>query len=60
MKKNGVKRIIGASILGIYNEVGGEFGEWNNAMIGTSLRMEEQKKAAQLIEMSDLGTLCYV
>ncbi|PRY76514.1 NAD(P)H-binding protein [Alkalibacterium olivapovliticus] len=54
MKNNDVKRIIGASILGIYNEVGGEFGEWNNAMIGSSPRMEEQKKAAQLIETSDL------
>lgn len=54
MKKNGVKRIIGASILGIYNEVTGKFGEWNTTMIGSSPRMEEQKRFAQLIETSNL------
>lgn len=54
MKKNGVKRFIGASILGIYNEVAGKFGEWNTAMIGSSPRMEEQKRSAQLVEASDL------
>lgn len=54
MKVNGVKRLIGASILGIYNEVSGAFGDWNNAMIGSSPRMVDQKQAAKLVEESGL------
>jgi nucleoside-diphosphate-sugar epimerase len=34
MKKLGVKRIIAASILGIYDEVPGAFGAWNKRMVG--------------------------
>ena len=30
MKINHVSRVIFAKILGIYNEVGGEFGRWNH------------------------------
>lgn len=33
MKSNSVPRVIFANILGIYNEVGGEFGRWNHEYI---------------------------
>jgi len=55
MKASQVKRFIGATILGIYNEVGGAFGEWNHAMIGTSPRMQEQKDSAEAVENADLN-----
>ncbi|WP_227994804.1 NAD(P)H-binding protein [Oceanobacillus sp. CFH 90083] len=54
MKASQVKRFIGASILGIYNEVCGAFGEWNQAMIGSSPRMQAQKDSAEAVENSDL------
>lgn len=54
MDQFGVKQFIGASVLGIYDEVTGKFGEWNNRMIGSSPRMDDQKKSAQIIEQSDL------
>jgi uncharacterized protein YbjT (DUF2867 family) len=34
MQQSGVKRIIVTSILGIYDEVPGAFGEWNRHMVG--------------------------
>lgn len=52
MQKNNVKRLIFITSVGIYNEVPGKFGEWNNQMIGQSL--EPYRKAAALIEQSDL------
>src|SRR5699024_83467 len=55
MKASQVKRFIGATILGIYNEVGGAFGEWNHALIGTSPRMQEQKDSAEAVENADLN-----
>lgn len=54
MEATGVKRIIAASILGIYDEVHGAFGEWNKQMIGGSSRMQSQIKSARLIEDSNL------
>jgi uncharacterized protein YbjT (DUF2867 family) len=54
MKEAGIKRIIGATVLGIYDEVAGKFGEWNRRMIGTSSRMNDQKKSAQIVETSGL------
>lgn len=54
MKNAGVKRVIGASILGIYDEVPGEFGRWNNKMIGSLPRMQKQIKSAVAIENSGL------
>ncbi|AIS10033.1 putative oxidoreductase [Lactobacillus sp. wkB8] len=33
MKANRVSRVIFANILGIYNEVGGEFGRWNHQFV---------------------------
>lgn len=54
MEASQVKRLIGASILGIYNEVGGAFGKWNHAMIGTSPRMQAQKDSAKAVENAEL------
>ena len=34
MQHSGVKRIIASSILGIYDEVQGAFGQWNKQMVG--------------------------
>lgn len=55
MKEQNVNKIIGASILGIYDEVTGKFGEWNNQMIGHSQRLDEQKLSAKTIENSGLS-----
>ncbi|MFN8306193.1 MAG: SDR family oxidoreductase [Ferruginibacter sp.] len=52
MGKNGVKRLIFVTSLGIYDEVPGKFGEWNNRMIGSVLKT--YRKAADVIEASDL------
>lgn len=38
MKDNGVKRVISSNILGIYNEVPGEFGRWNQAQVSWGLQ----------------------
>lgn len=38
MKKNNVKRVISSNILGIYNEVPGEFGRWNQAQVSWGLQ----------------------
>ncbi len=52
MNANGVKRLIFVTALGIYNEVPGKFGEWNNRMIGSEL--VRYRKAADIIEKSSL------
>lgn len=52
MDTNGVKRLIFVTALGIYNEVAGKFGEWNNRMIGSEL--VRYRKAADIIEKSAL------
>ncbi|MCM3022341.1 NAD(P)H-binding protein [Heyndrickxia ginsengihumi] len=49
-----VRRVIAASVLGIYNEVPGAFGEWNKRMIGGSPRMQSQIESAWLLENSNL------
>lgn len=58
MKIAVVKRVITASVLGIYDEVPGAFGEWNNSMIGVNSsvgsRMKSQIESARLIEDSNL------
>jgi uncharacterized protein YbjT (DUF2867 family) len=38
MKNNGVKRVISSNILGIYNEVPGEFGRWNQSQVSWGLQ----------------------
>jgi len=52
MQANNVKRLIFVTSLGIYKEVAGKFGEWNEMMIGADL--VPYRKAADLIEKSDL------
>lgn len=51
MKKAGVLTIIGATILGIYDEVAGEFGKWNTRMVGT-VGIDRHKESAEIIETS--------
>ncbi len=52
MKTNNVKRLIFITSLGIYKEVAGKFGEWNERMIGRELI--PYRKAADIIEATDL------
>ncbi len=52
MDANHVKKFIGATVLGIEDEVKGAFGQWNNAMIESSIT--RRKKTAQAIKESDL------
>jgi nucleoside-diphosphate-sugar epimerase len=53
MKDTGNKRIIVASILGIYDEVPGAFGKWNLRMVG-SHGIQHHKETASLVEVPDL------
>jgi uncharacterized protein YbjT (DUF2867 family) len=48
----GIKRLIFIAALGIYDEVPGAFGQWNQEMIGPYIK--RYKKAANLIEASGL------
>lgn len=50
-KKSGVAKIIGATILGIYDEVIGEFGKWNARMVGRT-GTNRHKESAKIIENS--------
>ncbi len=52
MMASGVKRLIFVTSLGIYDEVPGAFGKWNNSMIGSAIKT--YRKAADVIEASDL------
>ncbi|MFS4474304.1 NAD(P)H-binding protein [Chryseobacterium sp. T20] len=52
MEANAKKRLIFVTSLGIYDEVAGKFGEWNNRIIGSEL--VRYSKAAQIIERSSL------
>jgi uncharacterized protein YbjT (DUF2867 family) len=52
MKETGVKRLIGATVLGIYDEVAGAFGHWNDEMVGSSAPL--YKAAARVVEDSGL------
>ncbi|MCM3441440.1 NAD(P)H-binding protein (plasmid) [Metabacillus halosaccharovorans] len=54
MHDTGVRRVIAASVLGIYDEVPGAFGEWNKRMIGGSPRMRSQIESASKLENSNL------
>lgn len=46
------KRIIAVSILGIYDEVPGAFGDWNRKMVG-SQGIQNHKETVSLIEVPD-------
>ncbi|MCV3740679.1 NAD(P)H-binding protein [Lentilactobacillus hilgardii] len=52
MDANGVKKIIVATVLGVEDEVRGNFGQWNNAMIESSIT--RRKKTAAVLRKSDL------
>ena len=52
-KKSGVAKIIGATILGIYDEVIGEFGKWNARMVGRT-GTNRHKESAKIIEDSGI------
>ena len=52
-KKSGVSKIIGATILGIYDEVIGEFGKWNARMVGRT-GTNRHKESAKIIEESGI------
>jgi nucleoside-diphosphate-sugar epimerase len=52
-KDSGLKRIIVASILGIYDEVQGAFGKWNLRMVGAS-GIQRHKENVLLVETSEL------
>lgn len=52
MQAIGVKRLIFVLSLGIYDEVPGKFGEWNDATIGEDLK--PFRRAADAIEASGL------
>lgn len=52
MQAEGVKRLVFVLSLGIYDEVPGKFGEWNNAIIGEDLK--PFRRAADAIEASGL------
>jgi uncharacterized protein YbjT (DUF2867 family) len=54
MHDSGVRRVIAASVLGIYDEVPGAFGKWNKRMIGGSPRMHSQIESARILENSNL------
>lgn len=54
METSEEKRFIGASILGIYDEVAGKFGEWNHQMLNPIPAVYDHKISARLIEESDL------
>lgn len=52
MKKTGAKRLVFVTSLGIYDEVPGAFGQWNNAMIGEDLK--SYRRAAEMVEAAGL------
>lgn len=52
MEQANVKRVIVASVLGIYGEVEGKFGEWNESMVGSGI--PDRRKATDVLENSNL------
>ncbi|WP_283588515.1 NAD(P)H-binding protein [Limosilactobacillus viscerum] len=57
MDKNGVKQLVWISSIGIYDEVPGKFGDWNNEMLGGGQEnsyLGTYRKAADVISASDL------
>ena len=52
MQKAGVKRLMFVLSLGIYDEIPGKFGEWNDAIIGEPLKY--YRRTADIIEASGL------
>lgn len=57
MDKNKVKQLVWISSIGIYDEVPGKFGEWNNEVLGGGQEdsyLGTYRKAADVISASDL------
>ena len=57
MDENNVKQLVWISSIGIYDEVPGKFGEWNNAELGGGQEdsyLGTYRKAADVISGSDL------
>ncbi|WP_267201781.1 NAD(P)H-binding protein [Limosilactobacillus kribbianus] len=57
MDENNVKQLVWISSIGIYDEVPGKFGEWNNAELGGGQEdsyLGTYRKAADVISASDL------
>ncbi|MGX7201757.1 SAM-dependent methyltransferase [Enterococcus plantarum] len=52
MEDSGVNYLIGANVLGIYNEVAGAFGRWNANMVGSATH--NYLAAAEALEQSSL------
>lgn len=52
-KANGVDRVIQTNIGGIYDEIDGEFAEWNKQMVGDGIRTS--RLSADLLEKSGLN-----
>lgn len=52
MEESQPKRLVFVTSLGIYNEIPGKFGEWNDGMIGEALKT--YRRAADIIEASNL------
>lgn len=54
MNESGLSRIIVATILGIYDEVPGNFGKWNKQMVGNS-RIKQQAESVSMVEVPTLN-----
>lgn len=55
MKEANAKYIVGANILGIYDEVIGEFGKWNTRMFGKEGIPKSLRQSADTVENSGLA-----
>lgn len=54
MKEQGIRRLIVAGVLGVYDEVVGAFGRWNAAMIGDYSPNNNRVIGARLVDESGL------
>ena len=54
MEETEVSRLVAASVLDIYDDVAGEFGRWNDNIIGNLPVMQVHKENAQSVEDSGL------
>lgn len=54
MKEKGIRCLIVAGVLGVYDEVVGDFGRWNKAMIGAYSPTNNRVIGAKLVDESGL------
>lgn len=54
MNELGIKRLIVAGVLGVYNEVVGDFGKWNAKMMGNYSLNNNIVRGAKMVDESDL------